>query len=142
MINIAAVQGSLPYKEPVTKELAIHGAMPTSDYSTSDYYYGTDKADIDKLVSANPELGALLHPHLPYNKATIIWAVEQEMCMTIEDALSRRTRALLLDAKAAIEAAPAVAQLMAATMKQGPDWIQKELETFYAIARHYLPEKG
>lgn len=142
VINIAAVQGTLPYKEPVTKDLAIHGAMPTSDYSTSDYYYGTDKAGIETLVAGRPELGALLHPSLPYNKATIIWAVEEEMCMTIEDALSRRTRALLLDAKAAIEAAPLVAELMAATMKQGPDWIQEQLTTFYAIAKHYLPEKA
>ncbi len=94
------------------------------------------------LVAGRPELGALLHPRLPYNKATIIWAVQEEMCMTIEDALSRRTRALLLDAKAAIEAAPLVAELMAAAMKQGPDWIQEQLTTFYAIAKHYLPEKA
>lgn len=141
VINIAAVQGSLPYKEPVTKELVIHGAMPTSDYSTADYYYGTDKVNIDQLVAGNRDLAVLLHPDLPYNKATIIWAVQQEMCMTIEDALSRRTRALLLDAKAAIEAAPLVAQLMAAEMKQGGDWIQQQLNEFNAVAKHYLPEK-
>lgn len=141
VINIAAVQGALPYKEPVTKELAIHGAIPTTDYSVTDYYYGSDKVNIDKLVAGNSGLGALLHPDLPYNKATIIWAVQQEMCMTIEDALSRRTRALLLDAKAAIAAAPLVAQLMAGEMKQGEPWIQQQLEAFYAIAKHYLPEK-
>ena len=139
VINIAAVQGSLPYKEPVTKELVIHGAMPTSDYSTADYYYGTDKANIDQLVADNSDLAMLLHPDLPYNKATIIWAVRQEMCMTIEDALSRRTRALLLDAKAAIEAAPGVAQLMAAEMKQGGDWVQQQLDAFNTMAKHYLP---
>ena len=141
VINIAAVQAALPYKEPVTKELAIHGATPTSDYSTADYYYGSDKKSIDELVAGTPELGALLHPLLPYNKATIVWAVQEEMCMTIEDALSRRTRALLLDAKAAIEAAPLVAQLMATAMKKDEQWIQQQLEAFYAIAKHYLPEK-
>jgi glycerol-3-phosphate dehydrogenase len=142
VINIAAVQAALPYKEPVTKELAIHGAIPTSDYSTPDYYYGSDKLNVDKLVAGTPELGKRLHPLLPYNKATIIWAVQEEMCMTIEDALSRRTRALLLDAKAAIEAAPLVAQLMAAAMKKDEHWIQQQLEAFYAVAKHYLPEKA
>ena len=39
-------------------------------------------------------------------------AVANEMCMTVEDFLSRRTRQLLLDAKAAIQSAPLVAQLM------------------------------
>ena len=99
------------------------------------------KKSIDELVAGNPELGTLLHPLLPYNKATIVWAVQEEMCMTIEDALSRRTRALLLDAGAAIEAAPLVAQLMAAAMKKDEHWIQQQLEAFYAIAKHYLPEK-
>ncbi|MBO9563714.1 MAG: glycerol-3-phosphate dehydrogenase/oxidase [Niastella sp.] len=139
VINIAAVQGALAYQEPVTKELAIHGAQPTSDYSTADYYYGTDKVGVDALIANKPELGALLHPDLPYTRATIIWAVQQEMCMTIEDALSRRTRALLLDAKAAIAAAPVVAQLMAAEMKQGPEWVEQQLATFNAVAKAYLP---
>ena len=38
------------------------------------------------------------------------------MCMTVEDALARRTRALLLDAKAAIESASLVANIMAKEM--------------------------
>lgn len=139
VINIAAVQGGLPYKEPATKELPIHGAQPTSDYSTADYYYGTDKVLLDQLVKDRPELGDMLHPRLPYNKATIVWAVQQEMCMTVEDALSRRTRALLLDAQAAIEAAPLVAQLMAGEMKKGEGWVREQLEEFNAVAKHYLP---
>lgn len=139
VINIAAVQGALAYQEPVTKELAIHGAQLTSDYSTADYYYGTDKVGVDGLIANKPELAALLHPDLPYTKATIIWAVQQEMCMTIEDALSRRTRALLLDAKAAIAAAPTVAQLMATEMKQGQEWIEQQLAAFNVVAKAYLP---
>lgn len=139
VINTAAVQGELPYKEPVTKELAIHGAQPTTNYTTADYYYGTDKAGIDALISNNPGLGTLLHPGLPYTKATIIWAVQQEMCMTIEDALSRRTRALLLDARAAIAAAPVIAQLMATELKQEQTWIEQQLKDFNTVAKSYLP---
>jgi glycerol-3-phosphate dehydrogenase len=141
VINTAAVQAQLPYKEEATRMLAIHGATPTDDFSTGDYYYGSDKVHIDQLISNNPSLGALLHPALPYTKATIVWAVQEEMCMTVEDALSRRTRALLLDAKAAIESAPQVAQLMAAEMHKDETWIQQQLTAFNAVARHYLPAK-
>jgi glycerol-3-phosphate dehydrogenase len=141
VINTAAVQAQLPYKEEVTRELAIHGATPTDDFTTGDYYYGSDKPLIDQLIKDRPPLGALLHPALPYTQATIVWAVQQEMCMTVEDALSRRTRALLLDAKAAIESAPLVAKLMAAEMQKDEQWIQQQLVAFNAVAKHYLPTK-
>jgi glycerol-3-phosphate dehydrogenase len=59
--------------------------------------------------------------------------------MTIEDALSRRTRALLLDANAAKEIAPAVAQLMATEMKLDKVWQQTEVEQFTSLAKLYLP---
>ena len=61
------------------------------------------------------------------------------MCMTVEDALSRRTRALLLDAKAAIESAPAVASLMAKEMGKDDHWIKDQLNNFTSIAKNYLP---
>lgn len=141
VINTAAVQAQLPYKEEVTRELAIHGATPTDDFTTGDYYYGSDLPAINRLIHNNASLGDLLHPDLPYTQATIVWAVQEEMCMTIEDALSRRTRALLLDAQAAIDAAPLVAELMAATMQKDEPWKQQQLEAFYAVAKHYLPAK-
>jgi glycerol-3-phosphate dehydrogenase len=58
------------------------------------------------------------------------------------DALSRRTRALLLDAKAAIEAAPVVAELMAKELKQDQHWIDQQLISFHNISQHYLPVKN
>ena len=59
--------------------------------------------------------------------------------MTVEDALSRRTRALLLDAKAAIESAPVVAQLMAKEMGKDESWITEQINIFNSIAKNYLP---
>ena len=61
------------------------------------------------------------------------------MCMTVEDALSRRTRALLLDAKAAIESAPLVATLMAKEMGKDENWIKEQIDIFNSIAKNYLP---
>ena len=73
------------------------------DFHAPLYNYGSDAAQVRALVAADASLGALLHQRLPYIRAEVIWAAREEMCMTVEDALSRRTRALLLDAAAAIE---------------------------------------
>jgi len=65
--------------------------------------------------------------------------VSQEMCMTTEDFLARRTRSLLLDAKAAIEQAPVVSSLMAAEMNKDDNWIKEQTENFKLTANNYLP---
>lgn len=140
-VNTAARRAGLPEKECVTAQLPIHGWKQGVDFDTDTYYYGSDEAGIDDLVKNNPDLAKLIHPQLPYTAATIVWAVQQEMCMTVEDALSRRTRALLLDAKAAIEAAPAVAAIMADHMQQDNAWVQEQVQAFTSLAKRYLPAK-
>ncbi len=66
--------------------------------------------------------------------------VREEMCMTVEDFLSRRTRHLLLDARSAIELAPQVAEMMAKEMNMDGDWISQQIITFNKIADNYLPK--
>jgi glycerol-3-phosphate dehydrogenase len=48
-----------------------------------------------------------LHPALPYQQGEVVWQVRHEMARCVEDVLARRTRALILNARASIEAAPA-----------------------------------
>lgn len=139
VVNIAAINNMLTASNCVTHELPIHGAQPTSDYSIDHYYYGTDWPSIESLVANNPALAEKIHERLPYTKAEIVWAVQEEMCMTVEDALARRTRALLLDARAALEAAPDVATILAKLLQQDKEWIQTQLKSFSAIAKNYIP---
>ena len=139
VMEIAIHKAGMSDKECVTKDLHIHGYKETIDYTTPLYYYGTDAGGINALIKKDPSLGKLIHPILPYIKAEIIWAIQNEMCMTLEDALSRRTRALLLDAKAAIESAPLVAQLMAKEMGRDDTWIKNQIDNFNSIANNYLP---
>jgi len=141
VVDIAAKQAGLPEKACVTAGLRIHGWKQGVDFTTDTYYYGADEAGIDALINNDPLLAKPIHPQLPYTAATIVWAVQQEMCMTVEDALSRRTRALLLDAKAAMEAAPAVAAIMAAHMRYGNAWVQEQVQAFTSLAQRYLPAK-
>jgi glycerol-3-phosphate dehydrogenase len=138
-VNTAAVQARLPYKECVTADLKIHGGNSYDQETGTNYYYGSDIPLIEELIKTNEGLRALIHERLPYRKAEIIWAVRNELCMTVEDALSRRTRALLLDAAAAVESAPLVAQLMAAEMNYDQQWITRQVEEFNKIAASYLP---
>jgi glycerol-3-phosphate dehydrogenase len=61
------------------------------------------------------------------------------MARTVEDVLSRRTRALLLGARASIEAAPRVAELMARELKRGEDWQKQSVRAFQEAAQGYVP---
>jgi glycerol-3-phosphate dehydrogenase len=74
----------------------------------------------------------------PYCKAEIIWSVREEMAMTVEDILARRSRLLFLDAAKAIAAALPVAQLMAGLLHENEDWIVHQVKSFHELASGYL----
>jgi glycerol-3-phosphate dehydrogenase len=59
------------------------------------------------------------------------------MARTVEDVLARRTRALLLDARASAEAAPAVARLIAAELGMGEAWETRQVSEYRELARGY-----
>jgi glycerol-3-phosphate dehydrogenase len=122
----------------VTEDLKIHGWKMQTDKNDALHFYGADAAAINALCKKDATLSELIHPSLTNIKAEIIWAIQNEMAMTVEDILARRTRILFLDAAAAIAAAPAVAQLMAAEMQKDNDWEQQQISSFYAVAKQYL----
>ncbi|HTI10082.1 MAG TPA: glycerol-3-phosphate dehydrogenase/oxidase [Puia sp.] len=114
------------------------GNAAVTDFHAPLYYYGTDAAAIRALATADPALGKPLHPRLPYIAAEIVWAVREELCITVEDALSRRTRALFLDARAAAECAGAVAELLAGELGKDLSWQQQQVAVFRGLAENYL----
>ena len=69
--------------------------------------------------------------------AEVVRAVRLEMARTVEDVLARRTRALFLNARAAVKMAPAVAELMARELGVGEDWKARQLAEFEAMAANY-----
>jgi glycerol-3-phosphate dehydrogenase len=60
------------------------------------------------------------------------------LARTVEDVLSRRIRALLLDARAAVEAAPRVAALLAAELGRGAAWRDEQVTSFARLAQIYM----
>jgi glycerol-3-phosphate dehydrogenase len=63
------------------------------------------------------------------------------MARTVEDVLARRTRALLLDARASIEAAPRVADLLARELGRDAAWRDRQVADYAALAKDYLPRR-
>jgi glycerol-3-phosphate dehydrogenase len=139
-VDTAIARGSLPERDCRTATLAIHGAMEV-DSGDPLHFHGSDAAAIRALADANPDWGRPLHPGLPYIMAEIVWAVREELCMTVEDALSRRTRSLLLDARAAMACAEAVAALLAKELNRDLSWQRGQVEEFGKLAAGYLVER-
>jgi glycerol-3-phosphate dehydrogenase len=137
-VDHAITLGELADVPSKTHDLRIHGYKQDVDSLNSLGVYGTDADAILAMAAADARLGERLHPALPYVAAEVIWAVREEMARTVDDVLSRRTRALFLNAKAAIEMAPAVAKIMAHQLDYGQDWIDEQLRQFRALASKYL----
>jgi glycerol-3-phosphate dehydrogenase len=137
-VNQAATLAQLPEKPCGTKTLRIHGHHPNAKRFGSLAVYGSDAAAIQQMIKADAALGERLHPALPYCVAEIIWAAREEMARGLEDVLARRTRALFLNARAAIEMAPRVAELLAKEWGRDPSWIRAEIAVFQKLAAGYL----
>jgi glycerol-3-phosphate dehydrogenase len=100
--------------------------------------YGLDKENILALEEDMPEVQGFLSEKLQIRKSQIIWAVREEMAMTVEDVLARRTRALFLDARESIRLAPEVAELMANELKLDDAWKASQVKEFNEVAAGYL----
>jgi glycerol-3-phosphate dehydrogenase len=94
----------------------------------------------DKLLFRRSDRipGEQLHPRLPDTSGDVITAVRHEMARTVADTLARRTRALFLDADAALEIAPRVARIMAAELQRDEAWIENQLVRMRALAANYV----
>lgn len=137
-INKAIEVGQLPKKSCVTQDLKLHGAGLKKEIINHLSFYGSDEDSILEMVKHNPSLGDKLHPNLEFIKAEVVWAVKNEMARTVEDVLARRVRMLFLDAKAAIEITPLVADIIAKELNKDDEWKQNQIETFIKVAEIYI----
>ncbi|MBN8672973.1 MAG: glycerol-3-phosphate dehydrogenase/oxidase [Chitinophagales bacterium] len=113
VIDTAISKLNLPERKCITKELRIQGHDQPSPI-----------VSIEGLT--DEELAALIQQ-----------SVQQELCMTVEDFLSRRTRQLLLNAELAIQKAPQVATIMAQYLAKDESWKTEQINNFRQLAHHY-----
>jgi glycerol-3-phosphate dehydrogenase len=136
-VNHAITLGKLLDVDCPTKNLRVHGYLEDSSSLGSLEVYGADAEKIRALAETSPSLAAQLHPALPYIAAEAVWAAREEMARSVEDVLARRTRALFLNAGAAIAMAGPVAELLAAELDRDQGWVDAQVKQFTALAQQY-----
>jgi glycerol-3-phosphate dehydrogenase len=141
-VDQAATLARLPEKPCITRSLNIHGYHQHAEQFGPLAIYGGDASDIQDLIQADPSLAMPLHSALPYCGAEVVWATRFEMARRVEDVLARRTRALFLNARAAVEMAPCVAKLMAQELQRDRAWEIEQVRAFQQLAQCYLVEEG
>jgi len=102
-----------------TKNLKVIGAessaRKTSDRQTLHLSsrFGSEAKNIVAMIEQDPRLGEPLVAGLPYLRAEAVFAVQYEMARTLDDILSRRTRARIINRRASVDSARGVAELVA-----------------------------
>lgn len=118
-----------------TQHLKIHGYTEAIHDADPFYFYGSDAPMVKNKMQQHNEC---ISETLGLYKAQVEWAVTNEMAVTVEDVLSRRTRCLLLDAAASLKVAPKVARIMATLLEKDEKWVTTQIHQFNTIANGYL----
>jgi glycerol-3-phosphate dehydrogenase len=136
-IDRAIKEGYLKKSKCVTSNLRL-STNSTGKSLERLHIYGDSSSEIERLIIENPETGEPLDPRLPYTKAEILWICRNEMPFRLEDVLARRTRSLLLNARASAEIAPRVAGLMAEEFGYGTDWEKEQIKSYNELVKNYI----
>lgn len=132
-IDKAIEVAKLNFVPAKTKELKLYGYLKTNNKNSLSCY-GSKAKEIELLIENDNSLREKIHPSYPYCKAEVKYHIDNEMAMTIEDILARRTRLLFLDAKASMEAASVVVEMF----NNSSEWKENQLQEFYTLAKSYL----
>jgi glycerol-3-phosphate dehydrogenase len=137
-IDQAATLAELPDRPSGTKHLHLHGWHDTPEQFDDLAQYGSDAPHLRELMAERPALEDRLDDRLPLRGAQVVWAARHEMARTVEDVLARRTRCLLLDARASIDVAPRVAELLADELGRDAEWQTRQVDAYASLADGYL----
>ncbi|HEX6418794.1 MAG TPA: glycerol-3-phosphate dehydrogenase/oxidase [Acidimicrobiales bacterium] len=99
-----------------SRSLRLRGADGWEEAAAADRHlgerYGGEAGVLAAMIQADPALGEPLVPGLPYRRAEAVYAARYEMAVTLDDVLSRRTRARLRNRDATAAAAEQAAALV------------------------------
>jgi len=127
----------------ITESLPIHGFDPKAGVEAglpdTRRMYGTDCVHLDMIERADRFHAAPMHANLALTPSEVIFAARHEMARSVEDVLARRTRSLLLDARASIEVAHEVGRLLGRELGWTADQLAASEAEFVDIARGYIP---
>ena len=141
-VDLAMETAGLEVRACVTEHLRLHGFVLRSGVEAglpdTRRMYGSDLPALEAIEARDRRLAEPISPALPLTRSEVIFAVEAEMARSVDDVLARRSRSLLLDARAAASIADEVASTMAPLLKWSPEAARASAEEFRAIARGYV----
>ncbi|MBN2424693.1 MAG: glycerol-3-phosphate dehydrogenase/oxidase [Calditrichaceae bacterium] len=137
-LDQAIMVGDLEFTPCVTENLQIHGYHNHPEQYNNLACYGSDATNIQNLIRTNVDYNHPIHPDLNEITGEIIWAVNEEMARTVEDFLARRRRSLVLNARASMEAAPKVADIMMKELGRDKTWAKEQVLNFNRLAEKYI----
>jgi glycerol-3-phosphate dehydrogenase len=136
-VNLVIKTINLPFGKCQTKNFQIHGYQDVYHKHDMIVEYGSDTKYIKSLIIENPTYENRLHDRYNVSIGEVIWSVRNEMARTVEDILARRFRILFIDAKASMEMASKVAEIIADELKYDSQWVDDQIETYANLVKKY-----
>jgi glycerol-3-phosphate dehydrogenase len=100
--------------------------------------YGADASSIVDVVHEHPNLGERICPDYTPIMAEVVFAVQHEMALCLEDIFLRRTRLGILNARQTLDAAPKVALLMQRLLEWDQSRVDAELSSLKGLLAEHL----
>ena len=132
------LRGSEPVNALQARELADSLGLDAHVLDHLQRRYGGETMAVLGLSIDRPELRARLVDGLAHLEAEVVYAARFEMATCVDDVLSRRTRALLLDARSAAAAAVRTAELLADELGWDSARAREECAAFAGVGQHDL----
>lgn len=138
VVNRAETLGGLEPRGCVTKRLNIHGYHEHPEQFGDLAHYGSDAREIKKMIQVD---SALLDKRLKLTEGEVRWMARYEMARSIDDVLSRRSRSLLFNAKAARQASRRIGEILKEELGKDEAWLLAQVDDFELMSRNYLAEE-
>ena len=132
------LRGSEPVNALQARQLADKLGLDAHVLDHLQRRYGGETMAVLGLSIDRPELRARLVDGLAHLEAEVVYAARFEMATCVDDVLSRRTRALLLDARSAAAAAVRTAELLADELGWDSARVHEECAAFACIGQRDL----
>lgn len=116
--------------ETAAREISQHYELPLDITRHIVLTYGSNFDRVIRLMLDDESLRERLVQGLPNVKAEIVYAAQNEMAVTLADALARRTRLAMLAGEATLRCAPIVADLMAKELGWDEEEKSRQMESF------------
>jgi len=94
------------------------------------FAYGTEMEKLLGLIRDDPSLGEPILKGLPYLKAQVLYAVEEEMALSLRDFMMRRTRLVCEARDGGLSVAEEVARMMGEALGWGEEKVREEVDAY------------